>query len=68
MSKSKQNQTFVPELELAIQKQWSEVRRGTVFTLLNGASLRVLSPGRWNRMPGPDFRGVTRPDLRRAEG
>ena len=58
MSKTEQKQSFVPELELAIQKQWSEVRRGTVFTLLNGASLRVLSPGRWNRMPGPDFRGA----------
>ena len=46
------------EPELAIQKQWSEVRRGTVFTLLNGTSLRVLSPGRWNRMPGPDFRNA----------
>jgi hypothetical protein len=64
----KRDTTPAREPELAIQKQWSEVRRGTVFTLLNGASLRVLSPGRWNRMPGPDFRGVTRPDLRRAEG
>lgn len=44
--------------ELAIQKQWSEIRRGTAYTLLNGASLRVLSPGRWNRMPGPDFRNA----------
>lgn len=55
MSRTEQKQSFVPELELSIQKQWSEVRRGTVFTLLNGVSLRVLSPGRWNRMPGPDF-------------
>ena len=54
----KQDTTPAREPELAIQKQWSEVRRGTVFTLLNGASLRVLSPGRWNRMPGPDFRGA----------
>ncbi len=58
MSRAEQKQSLVPELELAIQKQWSEVRRGTVFTLLNGASLRVLSPGRWNRMPGPDFRNA----------
>ena len=43
------------EPELAIQKQWSEIRRGAEFTLSNGASLRVLSPGTWNRMPGPDF-------------
>jgi hypothetical protein len=46
------------ERELAIQKQWSDIRRGTVFTLLNGGSLRVLSPGRWNRMSGPDFRNA----------
>ena len=46
------------EPELAIQKQWSEIRRGTVFTLANGVPLRVLSPGRWNRMPGPDFRNA----------
>ena len=58
MSKTERKQSFKPELELAIQKQWSEVRRGTVFTLLNGASMRVLSPGRWNRMPGPDFRNA----------
>lgn len=51
-------QNKMPEPELAIQKQWSEVRRGTVFTLLNGGTLRVLSPGRWNRMPGPDFRNA----------
>ena len=43
------------EPELAVQKQWSEVRRGTEFVLLNGGILRVLSPGTWNRMPGPDF-------------
>ena len=47
-----------PEPELTIQKQWSEVRRGTVFRLPNGALLRVLSPGRWNRMSGPDFRNA----------
>ena len=43
------------EPELAVQKQWSEVRRGAEFVLLNGGTLRVLSPGTWNRMPGPDF-------------
>ncbi len=58
MSKKEQNHSIAPVPELAIQKQWSEVRRGTVFTLRNGASLRVLSPGRWNRMPGPDFRNA----------
>ena len=58
MSRTEQKQSFETEQELAIQKQWSEVRRGTAFTLLNGVSLRVLSPGRWNRMPGPDFRNA----------
>ncbi len=43
------------EPELAIQKQWSMVRRDAEFKLLNGSFLRVLSPGRWNRMSGPDF-------------
>ena len=46
------------EPELAIQKQWSEVRRGTEFILADGRTLKVLSPGRWNRMPGPDFRNA----------
>ena len=46
------------EPELAIQKQWAAVRRGAVFTLADGGSLRVLSPGAWNRMPGPDFRNA----------
>ena len=46
------------EPEMAVQKQWSEIRRGTEFTLLNGGTLRVISPGRWNRMPGPDFRNA----------
>ena len=58
MSRTEQKQSFETEQELAIQKQWSEVRRGTAFTLLNGVSLRVLSPGRWNRMTGPDFRNA----------
>jgi len=58
MSRPEQKSFSENEAELSIQKQWSEVRRGTVFTLLNGASLRVLSPGRWNRMPGPDFRNA----------
>lgn len=58
MSRPEQKQISQTEAELSIQKQWSEIRRGAVFTLLNGASLRVLSPGRWNRMPGPDFRNA----------
>lgn len=58
MIRPEQKQISQTEAELSIQKQWSEIRRGAVFTLLNGASLRVLSPGRWNRMPGPDFRNA----------
>ena len=46
------------EPESAIQKQWAEVRRGTEFKLADGGTLRVLSPGTWNRMPGPDFRNA----------
>ena len=46
------------EPEMTVQKQWSEVRRGTKYTLLNGGTLRVISPGEWNRMPGPDFRNA----------
>ena len=46
------------EPELAIQKQWSAVARGTTFALADGGSLRVISPGVWNRMPGPDFRNA----------
>ena len=49
---------YASEPELAIQKQWSEIRRGAEFMLANGVSLRVLSPGTWNRMPGPDFRNA----------
>ena len=58
MSRPGQKHLSETEAELSIQKQWSEVRRGAVFKLLDGASLRVLSPGRWNRMPGPDFRNA----------
>jgi len=46
------------EPELAIQKQWSKVARGTTFTLADGGTLRVISPGVWNRMHGPDFRNA----------
>ena len=46
------------EPELAIQKQWAAVRRGTEFKLANGGTVRVLSTGTWNRTPGPDFRNA----------
>ena len=47
--------SFSREPETAVQKQWAEIRRGTEFRLANGSILRVVSPGTWNRMPGPDF-------------
>ena len=46
------------EPELAIQKQWAGVRRGTEFKLADGGTVRVISTGTWNRMPGPDFRNA----------
>ena len=46
------------EPESEIQKQWAAVRRGTEFKLADGRTLRVVSPGSWNRMPGPDFRNA----------
>ena len=46
------------EPELAIQKQWADVRRGTEFKLVDGGTVRVLSTGTWNRTPGPDFRNA----------
>lgn len=54
MSSPEQNKEREPEL--AIQKQWSALRRGAEFKLANGGALRVISTGIWNRMPGPDFR------------
>ena len=48
----------VREPELSIQKQWADVRRGTEFKLADGGTVRVLSTGTWNRMPGPDFRNA----------
>ena len=46
------------EPELAVQKQWAGVRRGTEFELASGGTVRVLSTGTWNRTPGPDFRNA----------
>ena len=46
------------EPELEIQKQWAAIRRGAEFKLADGRTLRVVSPGTWNRMPGPDFRNA----------
>ncbi|MYD53083.1 MAG: DUF2851 family protein [Chloroflexi bacterium] len=43
--------------ELELQRRWAESRWPTPF-LHSGSlgSVRVISPGRWNRGPGPDFR------------
>ena len=58
---SKQSAPFAGrphEPELAIQRQWAAVRRGTEFKLAGGGTVRVLSTGTWNRTPGPDFRNA----------
>ena len=46
------------EPELAVQKQWAALPRGAEFRLAAGGTVRVLSTGTWNRMPGPDFRNA----------
>ena len=55
---ARKNAGHTREPELAIQKQWACVRRGTEFRLANGGTVRVLSVGTWNRMAGPDFRNA----------
>ena len=45
--------------ELALQRLWAESRWPTPFLPdPAGGQIRVISPGRWNRGPGPDFRGA----------
>ena len=45
--------------ELALQRRWAESRWPTPFLLDRaGDGVRVIWPGRWNRGPGPDFRGA----------
>lgn len=46
--------------ELALQRIWAEgVFLGRKMSLNGGEDLEVLSAGEWNRMEGPDFRGVS---------
>lgn len=49
----------LPANELELQRRWAESRWPTPF-LHEGmdGSVRVISPGRWNRGPGPDFHGA----------
>jgi hypothetical protein len=48
-----------PPSELELQRRWAESRWPTPFLQTGeGESVRVITPGRWNRGPGPDFRGA----------
>ena len=43
--------------ELELQRRWAESRWPTPFLRgPDGEWIRVITPGRWNRGPGPDFR------------
>lgn len=45
--------------ELALQRRWAESRwPGPFLQSPGGGPIRVISPGVWNRGPGPDFRGA----------
>ena len=45
--------------ELALQRRWAESCWPAPFLETGGGrSVRVIWPGRWNRGPGPDFRGA----------
>ncbi len=45
--------------ELALQRRWAESRWPAPFLQSPyGGMVRVISPGVWNRGPGPDFRGA----------
>lgn len=49
--------TESPASEFELQRRWAESRWPTPFLQSpQGALIRVISPGRWNRGPGPDFR------------
>ena len=48
-----------PMSELELQRRWAESRWPTPFLRTDaGHVIRVISPGRWNHGPGPDFRGA----------
>ena len=45
--------------ELELQRRWAESRWPTPFLRTDAdRCIRVISPGRWNHGPGPDFRGA----------
>ncbi|MDE2746479.1 MAG: DUF2851 family protein [Chloroflexota bacterium] len=45
--------------ELELQRRWAESRWPTPYLHPSGGgTVRVIAPGRWNRGPGPDFRGA----------
>lgn len=45
--------------ELELQRRWAESHWPTPFLHSPGSgTVRVVAPGRWNRGPGPDFRGA----------
>ena len=49
-----------PDSELDLQRRWADGDWPGPFLAANagGEPLRVIAPGRWNRGPGPDFRGA----------
>ena len=45
--------------ELELQRRWAESRWPIPFLHpSDSGAVRVIAPGRWNRGPGPDFRGA----------
>ena len=49
--------------ERALQRRWAESRWPTPFLYADGpdepaSRVRVITPGRWNHGPGPDFQGA----------
>ena len=48
-----------PLSELELQRRWAEAQwPGPFLADPQGGAIRVIAPGRWNRGPGPDFRGA----------
>ncbi len=44
--------------EQALQRRWAESRWPSPFLYDGTAPIRVITTGRWNHGPGPDFRGA----------
>lgn len=47
-----------PPTESRLQALWVSRGRPTDLALPDGTPVEILDPGRWNRAPGPDFRGA----------